>query len=177
MTTQRDLHREARRLADVLFATGRKIVFAESCTGGLVSASLTRIPGISAHHCGSAVVYQMETKHEWLGIPADILEDPGPVSRIVAEEMVKRVLERTPHADIAVSVTGHLGPNAPPKQDGLVFLGTAFRSGSVKVQRLNLPAPAPGVSPGRMRVQRQMAVALNVLQFARNIASHSSKKR
>ncbi len=184
MTTQRDLHREARRLADLLSQSGRKIVFAESCTGGLVSASLTRIPGISAFHCGSAVVYQIATKQEWLGIPANLLEKPGPVSRIVAEQMATRVLERTPQADLAVSVTGHLGPNAPPQQDGLVFIGSAVRSCqsadgsavgafSVSAQRLKLPASTGNPAPSRLRIQRQMAVTEYVLRFAGKLAARS----
>ena len=103
----------ARRVARLLKATGLKVVFAESCTGGLVSGALTKIPGISNHHCGGVVVYRNETKMAYLDIPAALLADPGPVSAEVAELMARRVLEKTPEADVAVSVTGHLGPNAP----------------------------------------------------------------
>jgi PncC family amidohydrolase len=118
----------ARRVARLLKAADCKVVFAESCTGGLVSGELTKIAGISAWHCGCVVVYRNETKQAYLNIPAALLENPGPVSREVAELMAVRVLEKTPEADVAASVTGHLGPGAPPKLDGLVFIAVARRS-------------------------------------------------
>ena len=120
----------AKRLARQLKAVGRKIVFAESCTGGLVCGSLTRIAGISEHHCGGVVVYRNNTKSEYLGIPRNLLVDPGPVSSEVAELMALGVLQKTPEADVAVSVTGHLGPDAPPQLDGVVFVAVAMRSPS-----------------------------------------------
>src|SRR5688500_10912110 len=99
MNTQRDLTALAKKLACVLSERKMRIVFAESCTGGLVSNALTRIAGISEWHCGSAVVYQVETKAQWLGIERNILESPGPVSRIVAQLMAEHVLANTPQAD------------------------------------------------------------------------------
>jgi PncC family amidohydrolase len=117
----------ARRVARLLKSTGRKVAFAESCTGGLVSGSLTKIPGISEHHCGGVVVYRNETKAAYLGIPRKLLDNPGPVSRPVAELMARRVLDRTPEADLSAAVTGHLGPNAPATLDGLVFIAIAVR--------------------------------------------------
>jgi PncC family amidohydrolase len=169
VTTQRDLDRAAKRLAELLEATRTPIVFAESCTGGLVSATLTRIPGVSAWLCGSAVVYQLETKHGWLGIPRELLDDPGPVSRDVAAAMAAGVLDRTPQADVAVSVTGHLGPDAPPAQDGLVFVAVAFREGSgstrLSVNRHTLPAPDGGTGT-QIRRHRQQQATLLVLETA-----------
>ena len=111
----------ARRVARLLKASGQRVVFAESCTGGLVSGSLTRIPGISEHHCGGMVVYRNATKTRYLGIPERLLDDPGPVSREVAELLAERVLDRTPEATIALSVTGHLGPQraAQTRRTGL----------------------------------------------------------
>ena len=127
----------ARQVARLLQAADRKVVFAESCTGGLVSGALTKIAGISSYHCGGLVVYRNETKMAWLGIPADLLNKPGPVSPQMAEWMALGALEKTPEADVAVSVTGHLGPQAPPKLDGLVFSAIAWRGGKNKIQRLN----------------------------------------
>ena len=121
----------AQKLAETLQQRRRRIVFAESCTAGLVSATLARIPGISEWHCGSAVVYRLDTKHRWLGVSEAELLNPGPVSRCVAEAMARGVLERTPEADVSVAVTGHLGPQAPPDQDGLVFIAGATRRTSV----------------------------------------------
>ncbi len=115
-------------VAALLQRSGRRVVFAESCTGGLVAASLARVPGISEFLCGSAVVYRLETKARWLGVPEALLADPGPVSDVVARAMAIGVLARTPEADLAASITGHFGPNAPGDQDGLIFIGIARRN-------------------------------------------------
>jgi PncC family amidohydrolase len=132
MASARELQAAAKRLGRLLKQYDRKVVFAESCTGGLVSAALTAVPGISKWHCGSAVVYQVDTKAKWLGISPAILKKPGPVSRVVAAEMANRVLQNTPHADLAASVTGHLGPDSPRNQDGLVYIGVADRGNGPK---------------------------------------------
>lgn len=125
------LHLVANRIAALLKTTKTRVVFAESCTAGLISATLGRVPGISEYHCGSAVVYRLDTKSRWLGIdPALLVEPgPGPVSDVVARLMAVGVLERTPEATFSAAITGHLGPNAPSHQDGLVFIGVAHRDG------------------------------------------------
>ena len=182
MNRQIQLRGAARRLAAILKQRDLQIVFAESCTAGLVSATLGAIPGISAHLCGSAVVYQVETKSRWLGIPRAMLEDPGPVSREVAAEMAVRALRKTSRADLAVSVTGHLGPDAPRGQDGLVFAAVAMRTNRagrsrprVLVRKLRLDPAPPGVPRARLRVRRQAAAALFVLDTAQaTIAEFSS---
>lgn len=153
----------ARRVARLLQAAGRKVVFAESCTGGLVSGALTRIAGISNYHCGGVVVYRNETKQAYLGIPAAVLIDPGPVSREVAELMALRVLEMTPEADISASVTGHLGPNAPARLDGLVFIAVAQRSSSRQKSRVSVKQLRCGKTDSR--VVRQRWVVRQVLDF------------
>ncbi len=123
MTLAENAERAARLLSD----SRQRVVFAESCTAGLVSAQLAAIPGISDFHCGSLVTYRNRSKQDWLSIPAKLLDDPGPVSEIVAAKMAQGALQRTSEADLAISVTGHLGPNAPPPLDGLIFIGTAVR--------------------------------------------------
>ncbi|MFO1045788.1 MAG: CinA family protein [Planctomycetaceae bacterium] len=123
------LHSLANEIASLLKETRTRVVFAESCTAGLVAATLSRVPGISEFHCGSSVVYRLDTKSRWLGIDPELLVDPGPgpVSEIVARHMATGVLERTPEASFSAAITGHLGPNAPIHQDGLVFIGIAQR--------------------------------------------------
>lgn len=118
---------QVRRIATLLKQRNLKVVFAESCTGGLVAGSLTRVPGISDYHCGGVVVYRNVTKQAYLGVPARLLKDPGPVSEVVAREMATRVLTLTPEADISAAVTGHLGPGAPAELDGAVFIAVAVR--------------------------------------------------
>jgi nicotinamide-nucleotide amidase len=156
----------ARRVAGLLKAANLKVVFAESCTGGLVSGALTKIPGISNHHCGGVVVYRNETKRAYLKIPAAVLKSPGPVSREVTELMAIRVLEKTPEADIAASVTGHLGPNAPTALDGVAYIAVAQRgpkSGQhqIAVKRLRC-------RKADSRVDRQRWVIGQVLDFLGN---------
>jgi PncC family amidohydrolase len=144
----------ARLLAD----SNRKVVFAESCTGGLVSATLTRIPGISDYHCGGMVVYRNATKRAYLDIPPKLLADAGPVSREVAGLMARRVLTKTPEADLALAVTGHLGPGAPAGLDGLVFVAIAARSRSgVAVDELHCRRDDSRVRRQRWVVERALA--------------------
>ncbi len=154
----------ARRLAKALERLDVKVVFAESCTGGLVAATLAKVPGISDYLCGSAVTYRNDTKHQWLGVSSEKLVRPGPVSAIVAREMAAGVLAMTPEADWAASVTGHLGPNAPKRLDGLVYVGIAHRtndpsaSASVHVTALRHMLAA------ETRTQRQREAAALVLR-------------
>lgn len=179
VATSRQLDAAARRLAKVLKQRQLRIVLAESCTGGLISAVLAKIPGISELHCGSAVTYRLETKQEWLGISAAVLRKQGPVSRLIAAEMAERILERTPEADIAASVTGHLGPGAPQRQDGLIYVGIAQRANSnstiaTKVQRHLLfgdqSVSLSQIDAERLRISRQRTAAEFVLlQVARHL--------
>ena len=150
-----DIQQPAERVAALLERTATRIVFAESCTGGLVSAALTRVPGISTWHCGSAVVYQIATKHRWLGISEGLLDNPGPVSPEVAAEMAQRVLNNTPHADLAASVTGYLGPNAPDGQDGLVFLGIVGRDDEHPTVERHVLTADEIAAPEDLRIRRQ----------------------
>lgn len=159
-------------LRDLLRKHSQRIVFAESCTAGLIAASLGQIPGISEWLAGSAVVYQIETKAEWLGVDRQILVDPGPVSRIVSEQMARGVLMKTPHATLAASITGHLGPDAPEHQDGVAWSSIAIRagdSGRVVSRQLQLDdgrTPAPDADPAaQSRQLRQINAARMVLQF------------
>ncbi|MFO0919009.1 MAG: nicotinamide-nucleotide amidohydrolase family protein [Planctomycetaceae bacterium] len=156
-------------IAQSLKQHAHRVVFAESCTAGLVAATLAQIPGISEFLCGSAVAYRLDTKHRWLGIPTDLLADPGPVSHEVAEAMCAGVLRITPEADWAASVTGHLGPNAPDGEDGLIFIGIAQRHESspqglkIATHQHWLGDPTSS-SEGSLRLRRQQSAAQLVLQ-------------
>ncbi len=150
-----NLSREARRLASALARRRKKLVLAESCTAGLVSAVLARVPGISQWHCGSAVVYREETKQQWLHVSIHALRRWSAVSAPVARQMALGVLRHTPEADLAAAVTGHLGPDAPPDLDGVIFIALCCRRRST--------LRAAGVwrhllqSPGRLARQREAA--------------------
>lgn len=100
----------AQRVVDENAATGRKIVLAESCTGGLVAAALTEIPGSSAVLDRGFVTYSNEAKMELLGVPSDIIETFGAVSVACVWAMAKGALERS-GADVAVAISGVAGPD------------------------------------------------------------------
>lgn len=117
----------AAEVAGALALSGRRIVFAESCTCGMVACELGKIPGISAWLCGSAVTYQSETKSAWLDVDPVQIDTHTAVSNEVARSMAVGVLAKTPHADLSVSITGHFGPDAPDGFDGVVFIGVAKR--------------------------------------------------
>ena len=158
-----------RRVAALLKQQDLKVVFAESCTGGLVAGSLTRISGISDHHCGGVVVYRNATKRAYLGIPAGLLKNPGPVSEMVAREMATRILKLTPEADIAAAVTGHLGPGAPPELDGVVYIAVARREKDLKQRRrLDVTACRYQCRASQKRLPRQQEVVEEVLQQLEN---------
>ena len=150
-------------LAGLLTETGRRLVLAESCTAGLVAASLGRVPGISRHLCGSLVTYREASKTSWLGVPPPVLLRHTAVSEAVARLMASGALTVTPEADLAASVTGHLGPDAPPEQDGLIYVGVAERQPEtgeimvVKVRRCRL------VSNSRLPRQREAALCVLAL--------------
>jgi PncC family amidohydrolase len=118
----------AKQLVERLAEHNVRVVFAESCTGGLISALLAKVPGVSDFLCGSAVTYRCDTKVKWLGVSAEDIEQHTAVSRPVAIQMARGVLEKTPEASLAASITGHLGPDAPADFDGVVYVGIATRN-------------------------------------------------
>lgn len=117
----------AKAVVDRLADRQMRIVLAESCTGGMVSAELAKVPGVSQWLCGSAVTYRSPTKVQWLGVDAEAIDQYTAVSRQVASQMASGVLDRTTEASISASITGHFGPDAPDGFDGVVFIGIAVR--------------------------------------------------
>ena len=108
------------------------VATAESCTGGLVAGALTDIAGSSAVVDRGFVTYTNEAKNEMLGVPADMLQRHGAVSRETAEAMASGVLAHCP-ADLAVSITGIAGPGggSAAKPVGLVHFAVARRGGPI----------------------------------------------
>ncbi|MGE0755454.1 MAG: CinA family protein [Pirellulaceae bacterium] len=153
-----------REIARQLASCQQMLVLAESCTAGLVAATLARVPGISAHLCGSAVTYRNATKQGWLQVPERLLQQPGPVSDIVARKMARGVLQRTDEATLALSVTGHLGPGAPPNLDGVIYIGFACRS-----RKRVVDSAVRHVLASEGRVPRQREAARRVLERAQEV--------
>jgi nicotinamide-nucleotide amidase len=122
------LTEDAARLLEECRQAGVKLATAESCTGGLIAATLTAIAGSSDVVERGFVTYSNEAKTELLGVAAAVIERHGAVSEAVALAMAEGALARS-RADIAVSVTGIAGPGGatPAKPVGLVHLGCARR--------------------------------------------------
>lgn len=118
----------ARNVLEANRAAGRKIAVAESCTGGLVSAALTEIPGSSDVFEAGFVTYSNEAKTEVLKVSTDVLETFGSVSIAVAWSMAQGALKRS-NADVAVAITGIAGPDggSEKKPVGTVVFAQAER--------------------------------------------------
>jgi nicotinamide-nucleotide amidase len=101
---------------------GLKLATAESCTGGLVAARLTAVPGFSDTTLGGIVAYSNELKLSALGVEPALLEEHGAVSAEVAEAMARGARERL-GADVSVAVTGVAGPGGGTEEKpvGLVY--------------------------------------------------------
>jgi nicotinamide-nucleotide amidase len=115
----------------LLAARGLTVASAESCTGGLVGARLTAVPGSSRYYRGGVVTYSNEAKQALLDVPAEALSRHGAVSAEVARAMAEGARRRL-GADLAVSTTGISGPDGgtPQKPVGLVYVGFASPAGS-----------------------------------------------
>jgi nicotinamide-nucleotide amidase len=111
-------------------ARGVTLATAESCTGGLIAAAITAIPGSSAVLDRGFVTYSNAAKTELLGVPAGLIDSIGAVSEAVALRMAIGAKQRA-RVDIAVSVTGIAGPDGgtPEKPVGTVWFGLANRHG------------------------------------------------
>jgi len=109
-----------------------RIATAESCTGGLIAATLTEIPGSSDVVDRGFVTYSNAAKQAMLGVPAATLRQFGAVSRETAEAMAAGALANAP-AELVVSVTGIAGPGggSPGKPVGLVHFAAAARRGGL----------------------------------------------
>ena len=133
---------------------------AESCTGGLVDAALSEIPGSSLVLDRGFVTYSNEAKQQMLGVTPATIDVYGAVSTECAEEMAKGALAHA-SVDLAISITGIAGPTgaAPGKPVGLVYFCAASRSGSIIVRERKYG------DIGRANVRRESVLqALAMLQ-------------
>lgn len=111
----KDIVALAKRVVETNARLGRKVVLAESCTGGLVAAALTEIPGSSAVLDRGFVTYSNVAKQEMLGVASDIIETFGAVSIACVYAMAHGALERS-KADVAVAISGIAGPEGGSEQ-------------------------------------------------------------
>jgi len=137
---------------DLCRAQGLRLATGESCTGGMVAARLTSVPGSSDVFVGAVVAYSNEVKETRLGVPAMILEEHGAVSAQTAAAMAAGARRRL-NADVAVGVTGIAGPGGgtPDKPVGLVYIHAETPSAS---RGIDFSYPAD-----RDSIRRRAAVA------------------
>ena len=121
-------------------SAGLTIACAESCTGGMVAASLTEVAGASDVFDRGFVTYSNQAKIEMLGVLAQTLQDFGAVSEQVAAEMADGARARA-HVGLAVSITGIAGPGGSAfKPEGRVCFGLAHQGFATQVQTVEFGA-------------------------------------
>ena len=127
-----DLRNAANVLLELCKVKKLTLATAESCTGGLVAAALSELPGSSLVLDRGFVTYSNEAKQQMLGVTPATIDVYGAVSAECAEEMAKGALAHA-SVDLAISVTGIAGPTGavPGKPIGLVYFCAASRSGRV----------------------------------------------
>ncbi|MDO4581263.1 MAG: CinA family protein [Bacillota bacterium] len=148
----------ARRLVAGLTRRGWHIATAESCSGGLLAAAFTDIPGASAVFDCGVISYADRIKADWLSVEPQTLADYGAVSEQTARQMAEGA-RRISGAELALSTTGIAGPDggSPDKPCGLVYIALATDDGSIV--RRNL------FSGDRAAVREQtVAAALSLLE-------------
>jgi nicotinamide-nucleotide amidase len=127
-----------------LVERGETLAVAESLTGGLVAATVVEIPGVSAVFRGGLVVYATDLKHSLAGVPADLLDERGPVDPDVAVALARGARERC-GADWGLATTGVAGPEPQGgKPVGTVYVAVAGPVGE-QVRHLQLDGPRAAV--------------------------------
>lgn len=124
------------RLAINLLGCKKMVSIVESCTGGLISATLTQLPGSSAWFDRGFVTYGNDAKHEQVGVSQLTLDRFGAVSEQVAKEMAVGGVNNS-NADFAISVTGIAGPDGGSKSKpvGTVWIGWANHKGDTVAEK------------------------------------------
>lgn len=128
---------EVERVAAALRAAGLTVAVAESCTGGLLGAVLTALPGSSEYMRGGVIAYADDLKVDLLGVSPHTLAEHGAVSEPVARAMAEGVRDRC-RSSIGLAITGVAGPGggSAGKPVGLIFIGVAG-SAPPRIERLD----------------------------------------
>ena len=158
-----DLVSKAREVVEANRRVGRRVAVAESCTGGLVSAAITEIPGSSEMFEAGYVTYSNAAKMAELNVSQDVVETFGAVSVATAWAMAQGALEAS-EADIAVAISGIAGPDGGTEQKPVgpvVFARAERRPGPDEIVADQKLFDASG---GRSGIRRQAALcALDLL--------------
>jgi len=155
----RDGRGVAEHVLDLARERGWTVATAESCTGGLVAAALTDVPGSSAVVHGAVVAYDDAVKRRVLRVDGGALAEHGAVSATVARQMARGALDAL-RVDVAVATTGIAGPDGgtAEKPVGTVFLAVATRDGRDEVRHVSIPGDRASVR------ERTVTSALHLLR-------------
>lgn len=147
-------------LLDVCSSKSLTIATVESCTGGLLAACLTAVPGSSAVVERGFVTYSNEAKSELVGVSPALIRQYGAVSAPVAEAMARGGLEHAP-VDLVASITGVAGPDGGTtlKPVGLVYIAVASRDGSLEVRENHFQGDRAAVRVAATQVALEMLMA------------------
>ena len=164
MNADAELTAQAVRLIDLCRRKKLKLATAESCTGGLIAAVITSVPGSSDVFDSGFVTYSNAAKTAMIGVPAELIIEAGAVSEDVARAMATGALKHS-RAGIAIAVTGVAGPGGGStlKPVGLVHCAAASSAGATLHQELRFG------DIGRDAVRNQTAA--HALQMAYTLAS------
>ena len=132
-----------------LVQRNESIVFAESCTGGLLSSSITEIAGSSKVFKGGVIAYSNELKESILGVPQDLLEKYGAVSEQVAEAMALGAKKLT-NSDWSISITGIAGPDGGSEEKPIGLIHIAIQGPNNKTEKIKKI-----FNPNRNRIEIQ----------------------
>jgi len=157
------LEERARRVLEACRRAGVKLALAEASTGGLISASLTDIPGASAVVERGFVPYSNEAKTEQLGVSVELMVAHGAVSEAVARALAEGALAHS-HADVALGETGIAGPSGGSalKPVGLVHLAVTRRGGTPRYERHVFPGDRAAIR--RAAAARGLELLLTLLE-------------
>ena len=158
----KEIRARSKELLEVCQASKRRIALAESCTGGLLSACLTEIPGSSNVFEIGFITYSNYAKMKELKVPKDLIDEVGAVSKEVACAMADGALLATTRADLSLGITGVAGPDGGSKEKpvGLVHFAVAGLGRPTSHQKV--------VITGHRSVIRMtsVSIALNMLLSA-----------
>ncbi|MCR5122484.1 MAG: CinA family protein [Ruminococcus sp.] len=151
------IDKAAGRVVKYMHERGLSLSAAESCTGGLLSAAVTSVPGASAVFVGGAVTYSAEMKIAMIGVSSETIKTFSVYSHETAREMAAGICSVT-GADIGVGITGIAGPGGGTAEMpvGTVFVAVSVK-GDVKSKELKLYEETGGSVPDR-RMVRELAV-------------------
>ncbi|WDR05795.1 CinA family protein [Devosia rhodophyticola] len=125
----------ARQVVQLLTEAGQTVVTVESCTGGLVAAAITDVPGASAVLYGGYITYANTAKTRMIRVPARLVRDYGAVSNQVARAMADGA-RNTARTDFAIAVTGIAGPDggSDKKPVGLVYVAVSSENATLVIE-------------------------------------------